>query len=249
MNAFSRIEPARQGSGPLFQAPACVVALIAVLVVIHLGLWLAGEQMQIWSVLVFSFIPARISGAAAFPAIYGSQVWAFLTYAFLHANLAHLVLNCLWLLIFGTITARRLGALRFYGLAAITAIAGAVAMLLAYWGQGVIVVGASGAVSGMMGAAIPILFGKRLVVQDPAGGLHVYLEPLRLGDIVRQRRALLFTLVSLVITLLPAIGGVDSNQFSGGGAVAWQAHLGGFLAGLLAFYWLDRSKGLPPAHS
>jgi membrane associated rhomboid family serine protease len=78
---------------PFFRAPKVVLILIAVLVFVHGAIQIAGPDWQVWSLYAFSFIPARITGDVAFPAIWGSQVWSFLTYAFLHANLMHLFFN------------------------------------------------------------------------------------------------------------------------------------------------------------
>ena len=102
---------------PFFRAPKVVLILIAILVAVHVAILLAGEDWRIWSLYAFSFIPARISGDAPFPAIWGSQVWSFVTYGFLHADMMHLFFNSLWLLVFGSVVARRLGDFRFLVLA------------------------------------------------------------------------------------------------------------------------------------
>jgi membrane associated rhomboid family serine protease len=75
---------------PFFRAPKVVLILIAVLVFVHAAIQIGGPDWQVWSLYAFSFIPARITGDAAFPAISGSEVWSFLTYAFLHADIMHL---------------------------------------------------------------------------------------------------------------------------------------------------------------
>ena len=121
---------------PFFRAPKVVLVLIAVLVLVHVAIQLAGESWQVWSLYAFSFIPARISGAAPFPAIWGSQVWSFVTYGLLHADMMHLFFNSLWFLIFGSVVARRLGTLKFLVLACVSTIMGAVATLLTHWGEG-----------------------------------------------------------------------------------------------------------------
>ena len=99
---------------PFFRAPKVVLILIAVLAFdAPVPFRLRGQDWRVWSLYAFSFIPARITGDAAFPAIWGSQVWSFLTYAFLHADMMHLFFNSLWLLVFGSVVARRLGPARF----------------------------------------------------------------------------------------------------------------------------------------
>src|SRR5690606_36230235 len=84
--------------------------------------------------------------------------WTFLTYSLLHANFAHLAVNTLWLLPFGSAVARRFGVVRFYALLAVTAVAGAGAHLLTHAGDLSPMIGASASVSGAMAAAIRFAF-------------------------------------------------------------------------------------------
>lgn len=227
---------------PIFRAPKVVLILIGGLVLVHLVIQLAGESWQVWSLYAFSFIPARITGAAPFPAIWGSQVWTFLTYAFLHANLMHLFFNSLWLLVFGSVVARRLGDLNFLMLASIAAIAGAAATLLTHWGEAAIVIGASGAVSGVMAAAIPLMYGAGLRLGDTYRMDISTVTPLRPTEILTNRRALIFTVIWIAVTLFSGASGWTGADFMTEGRIAWEAHLGGFFAGLAAFYWLDHGK-------
>ncbi len=240
MDEHAAMELETSAKEPFFRAPKIVVILIALLVVIHLAIQLAGPSWQVWSLYAFSFIPARISGGAPFPAIWGSQVWSFLTYAFLHADLMHLFFNSLWLLVFGSVVARRLGALKFLMLAGASAIVGAVATLITHWGEAAIVIGASGAVSGVMASAIPLMYGSGLRLGDTYRTDVTTVTPLRPLEILSNRRAFIFTLIWIAVTLFSGASGWTGADFITEGRIAWEAHLGGFAAGLLAFYWLDR---------
>lgn len=222
----------------VFQAPAVVPVLIGLLVAIHVILQLAGTDWQIWALYAFAFIPARFGGGEAMPFIPGSQYWSLLSHAFLHADWTHLMFNSLWLLIFGTVAARYMGSLRFLVLAAASAVAGALATLALHWGESAIMIGASGAVSGLMAASVPIMYGRGMRWGTVLAGSPEAARPLSPLELLRNRNAVIFTVVWLVITLFSGATGWTGNSFLAEGGIAWEAHLGGFLAGLVAFYLL-----------
>ena len=220
----------RRGSGPVFNAPWVVIATIAVLVAIHLALELAGEDWQVWALYAFSFIPSRFQ-PNAIAMLEGSQYWSLVTYAFLHADWMHVGFNCLWLLIFGTPVARVLGVLRYSIIFIVAAIGGALVMLAVHWGEFVITVGASASVSGLLAAAIPIMYGNR------------WRGPLTIPELLRNGRALGFMAVWLTVTLLPSVQSIPG--FGDGQRIAWEAHLGGFVTGLLAYALILPRRPLP----
>jgi membrane associated rhomboid family serine protease len=193
-----------QAGKGIINAPPVVLAVIAVLVAIHALRMVAGEGWDRWAL-----IPVRI----------GSQWWSVLTYAFLHGDWLHLAVNSLWLLVFGTPVARWFGAARFLIIAALSAIGGAVVMLVTDWGSTIPIVGASGAVSGLMAAAIPVMYGRMG-------------RPLFPGELLRDRRALIFVVIWLAITLLT---GAQTYFDAEGIRIAWQAHIGGFISGFAVY--------------
>lgn len=213
---------------PAFNAPAIVVAVIAALVAIHVGLWLLGQDWQVWSIYALALIPARFT-VPGYPMLPGSQYWSLATYMLLHGSWTHILFNSLWLLIFGTPVARYLGNARFLLVCLVSGVLGGLCSLALHWGQEVIVVGASGAVMGLMGAAMPLMY----AVRGPAGG-----RPLSLAELLRNRRALLFTAVLLALTLFSGGTSWTGNSFLAESSIAWEAHIGGFIGGLLAFYAL-----------
>jgi membrane associated rhomboid family serine protease len=211
----------------MVNAPPIVLALIAVLLGVHLLIQIGGQDWQIWSLYAFAFIPARFGGPDSTAMIEGSQYWSLITYGFLHEGWLHVLFNSVWLLIFGTRVAQQFGSLRFLAIAFVSTLGGALAMLWVYWGVFIVVVGASAAVSGLLAAAIPIMFGR------PGA-------PLTFGEFLRDRRALIFMFIFLGMTLLTGVQGLPG--FADGGRIAWEAHLGGFIAGLLSFFVINRER-------
>src|SRR5262249_56747689 len=88
----------------------------------------------------------------------GSDVWTFVTYALIHANWLHLVVNAVWLLPFGSAVARRFAGSRFLAFFVVTAAAGAALHLATHAGEQFPMIGASAVVSGTMAAAMRFAF-------------------------------------------------------------------------------------------
>jgi membrane associated rhomboid family serine protease len=152
-----------------------------------------------------------------------------------------------WFLAFGTPVARRFGVLRFMLFFAATAAAGAAVHLVTHFGDKAPVVGASAAISGAMAAAIRFVFQRG----GPLGALgsaneDAYKVPAApLTVMLRDPRIMLFLAVWFGLTLFFGFG---SSSFPGlEGPIAWEAHIGGFLAGLLCFPLFDpvRHSGTP----
>jgi membrane associated rhomboid family serine protease len=116
----------------IFNVPRAVLALTALLVGLHLFLaFLLTVEQTNYVLSLFAFSPLRYADVTPpwLPSWWGPQIWTFVTYAFLHADLNHLFFNLVWLLAFGPPVARRFGWRRFFLFCAVTAAAGAVALL------------------------------------------------------------------------------------------------------------------------
>ncbi|MGH6770937.1 MAG: rhomboid family intramembrane serine protease [Xanthobacteraceae bacterium] len=227
----------------IFNVPGVVLALVALLALLHVVLAFGLTESETNDVLrQFAFTPLRYVSDApsdAIPNWWGPQLWTFVSYALLHADLNHLFFNLIWLLAFGVPVARRFGAARFLVFCAATAAAGALAHLATHWGSFAPMIGASGAVSGAMAGAMRFVFQRG----GPLGLLgrgddEAYRVPAApLTAMLRDPRALGFLAVWFGVNLLFGVGAVALPGVDG--AVAWQAHLGGFLAGLLGFALFD----------
>ena len=228
-------------SQPIFNVPTVVLFVVGLLVAVHVLLWTMGEVGSAWANYHFAFNPARLSQLEPISYPQGAQFWTFLTYAFLHADFYHLASNAVWLIVFSTPLSRRLMGPRYILLIAGSAVVGALSVWVLHAGESINVVGASGAVSGALAAAIPIMFapGFRMGQSHRVDykRLHV-LQPLQL---IRNRNAVGFALVFLVITLLTGASmAMTGTAYLEERNIAWEAHLGGFIAGLVLFYLLDK---------
>lgn len=220
-----------EGREPAFNLPGVILALIALCAGLHaLREWVLTIEQDIALLVRGAFIPARYSGE------YLIDVWAWtspLTYSLLHGGIAHLVINLVWLAAFGSPLANRIGALRFLVFWCFTALAAVGLHYALYPDSEIPLVGASGAISGMMGAAARL--GFRI---DRSRRLPVFGGPLLpIAAVLRMRTVVTFLAVWMVVNLVFGLyGGVPGEAST----IAWEAHVGGFVAGFLAFLPFDR---------
>jgi membrane associated rhomboid family serine protease len=230
-------------SEPIFNVPRVVIATIGVLVLVHaFRVFVLTDEQDVEFLLTFAFIPARYGTDAggSFPGGFAADLWTFFTYAFIHADLMHLGLNLAWLIPFGTALARRLGTWRYVLFMLVMAAIGALAHLVSHVGEMVPMIGASAAISGAMAAAMRFVF-------QPDGPLAHWRErsdaayrvpAAPLAATLRDPRFLLFLLVWLGLNALFGLGTISFGT-EAGQEIAWQAHVGGFFAGLLLFNAFD----------
>ena len=234
-------QPSPPGREPLLTLPWALTAYIVLLAVIHLHVLLP-DDLENWIIDVFGFIPKRYDSTLlvdSFPGGEGAKVWTFVTYSLLHANLSHIGFNLLWLLPFGSALARRFGSLRFFVFMAVTAAAGALAHLVTHEHALAPMIGASASVSGAMAAAIRFAFVRGSFLSfdrsDASAAAKVPAQPL--WRALRDRRVLSFLAIWFGVNIVFGLGSIAIG--TEGVSVAWQAHIGGFLAGLLLFSLFD----------
>ena len=223
--------------------PTVVFALIGMFVGVHLLRQFLTAQADWEFILTFAFIPQRYAALIAghsdiFPGGIWADAWSFVTYMFLHGSWSHLALNSLWMLAFGTPLAVRLGWKRFVIFSFILAIAGAGLHLAVYWGELVPVVGASAAISGQMAAVIRFTMSGPSYAPIGMGSDQQNFAPAEpLIKVLSNPRILMFIAIWFGINFIFGVGIVD---LSGTGAqIAWEAHVGGFIAGLVLFPLFD----------
>ena len=217
---------------PIFNVPTAVVVVLALLALVHTAMSQLSDVDDEHLIWVLAFVPARYSGwAEQIPGGLVASWTSFVTHQFVHGDLTHLFINCAWLLVFGSPVARRIGAGRFFMFALVCGMAGALTFMLVRWGEAVPMVGASGAISGLMGAGFRLLL--------PAidnGDFHEMRESPRtvrlatLGESFRNRRLMFAVLAFLIVNFLIAFAAPVVTDAAG---IAWEAHIGGFFAGLL----------------
>ncbi|GJE78347.1 rhomboid family intramembrane serine protease [Methylorubrum suomiense] len=250
----------RQGRVPVFNLPGIVTASIAVIAGIHVVRSVLPDSFDLSVLLDLAFIPARWTAsldpsraadivraageAAGDPAISAARQefarylvsdpsampWTFVSYALLHGSWMHLIFNSVWLAAFGAPVARRYGALR-YGLLALAGIvAGAGLHLVLDPESAMPLVGASAGISALMAAA------ARFVFQPPppfAAAAPWHLPPRpplqTIPELLQNRTAMLFLGVLLGTNLLFGLLALPLGGSEG--PIAWDAHLGGFVAG------------------
>jgi len=172
---------------------------------------------RVWVYTMFAFFDGQFELARQGVALDPQLVWSLVTYAFLHGGWLHLVLNGAIYLALGHAISRNIGIGRTVALFAISAAAGAIVFGLLTDTQWPLV-GASGAVFGFLGTVTA----WRLRTLAALGMSTAPVWRLVVG--------------------LAAINALMALGFIGiGGALAWQAHLGGFIAGwLMARVWPPR---------
>jgi membrane associated rhomboid family serine protease len=218
---------------PVFNLPPVVLAVIGICAVVYLlQQYVLDETQQLTLLYDGAFIPVLYTGR------YGYDWFLFtrpFTYAFMHGGLAHIAINMVWLAAFGSPLANRLGGVRFAVFYAVTGLASVVLFWALHPYGEVPLVGASGAISGMMGAAAR--YGFRI---DRSSGKAAFAgEPLPIAAVLRSRGVMTFLGVWMVINLATGLLG-----FAPGidGQIAWEAHIGGFVAGFFGLRFFDRPQ-------
>ncbi len=213
---------------PARHRPVVTRWLIYVNVFAFLLEWWLGSRGVPWLAEAYGMVPARLSADP------WGEWYKLLSSAFLHGGLAHLGWNMLFLHIFGDNVEDRLGRLRFLGFYVLSALGAGIAQYAIHPMSHVPMVGASGAIAGVLGAYLVLYPRAPIAVVNPILPLWLLLGPL-------------FALPAWVVVGMWFLGNLGGGLSTLGGAgeagVAFFAHLGGFITGLLAVRPLVASRG------
>lgn len=203
---------------PTTSPPVVTWMLIGLCVFVFLGqigLSPRGEELFAYR---YGVVPAVLFGQAALPvsAAAITPAWTVLTSQFLHGGVMHLAGNMLYLWVFGDNVEDVLGSFRFLLFYLICGTAAALTQSLADPASTVPMIGASGAISGVLGAYILLFPAARITVLVPIG--FYLLTPRWPAGLVLG----LWFATQVMSSLLAAPGTPG---------VAWLAHIGGFLTG------------------
>jgi membrane associated rhomboid family serine protease len=196
--------------------PAVTYALIA-LNVLFFFVELSGGDAFIDT---WAFVPSR------FLANPGADFLTIFTSMFMHGGWLHIGGNMLYLGIFGDNVEDRFGHLRYLVFYLLCGIAATFAQLAFSLGSSIPNLGASGAIAGVLGAYI-LLFPQRSV-------------KVMVGSGVTQMPALIVIGLWFVLQLFSSIGSIASSADTGG--VAYMAHIGGFIAGVVLAFLLRGNR-------
>jgi membrane associated rhomboid family serine protease len=209
---------------PTSRFPLVTIALIAVNTAVFLAQATVPHGLEL-AALRFGAVPYAIThfralaGTASFP-----PLLTLLTSLFLHGSLLHLLGNMLYLWIFGNNIEDILGPVRFILFYLACGVTASLTHILFVPASRVPMIGASGAIAGVLGAYALVF---------PRARVKTFIFLIFYIDVVAVPAGLV-----LGVWFLLQFLSVDT-----GGGVAWFAHIGGFLAGLLLI-WLVRGRGV-----
>ena len=158
------------------------------------------------------------------------RVYPFFTYMFLHGDWFHIIGNMLFLYIFGDNIEERMGHFRYFIFYILTGLIAALIQFLISIKSTVPIVGASGAISGVIGAYLLFYPHAKILTIVP---ILIFIRIIYIPAIV-------FIIIWFALQFIGGLGSLSRASDVGG--VAFWAHLGGFLGGLILAQYFDRYK-------
>lgn len=218
-----------QDDNPTSSFPVLTIMLIGMCVLVFL--WQMGLGPRSGQAFVYSLgvIPAVLLNKVQLPAelvLVPAEVTIF-TSMFLHGGFFHLAGNMLYLWIFGNNVEDAMGKIRFIIFYFVCGVVAALGQIMQNPDSTIPMVGASGAISGILGAYLLLYPHARVLVLIPLG-FFTQLIRIPAGWVLG-----LWFLMQLISSA------VTSSE---GGGVAWFAHIGGFIAGLVLVPFMKQKR-------
>jgi membrane associated rhomboid family serine protease len=204
--------------------PVMTLVLIVINVIVFLHqVSLPPAQAEAF-VRIYGLVPAKIQLALAGQhySLAGALMPLF-TCMFLHGGWLHIIGNMWFLWIFGGNVEDRLGTLGYLAFYLVCGISSGLIQTIFSWGSHLPSIGASGAISGILGAYIVFFPSSRILT----------LVPLFIIWFTWQIPALIFIGLWFLVQFMSGIGSLNDPRAASLGGVAWWAHVGGFLTGML----------------
>ena len=208
---------------PRVHFPGMTTAIIAANVMVFLLELGLPEHIQKELIYLFGMVPARYSHPvwAEFVGYPLDTYWPFVTNLFLHGGWLHIIANMWFLYLFGDNVEDRMGPLRFLLFFLLAGIAANLVHFIVNSDSTVPVIGASGAIAGVMAAYLRLFPQARIIMLVPVLYFPLFFEV----------PALFFMLFWFFLQLISGASALSVARSVEG--IAWWAHIGGFLIGLL----------------
>jgi membrane associated rhomboid family serine protease len=209
--------------------PFVTIGLIVLNVLVFLyqaSIGMGSERAAEAFIMEFGAVPCRVTCACAVPGDFPSPIATIFTSMFMHGGLFHVAGNMLYLWIFGDNVEDTLGHGRFLLFYLLSGVAAALAQIAVHPDSRIPMVGASGAVSGVLGAYLLLFPYARVLVLLIFGFFF---------RIVRWPASIVLGLW-IVVQFLNGLITVSVAAGGAAGGTAWFAHIGGFLAGIVLLF-------------
>jgi membrane associated rhomboid family serine protease len=202
---------------PTRHSPVVNQTIIGINIVVYLVQMAQGPELDRF-IYFYGLVPARytVSEIASYFSP-GQQLFALLSFMFLHGGFFHLLMNMWSLYIFGDNVEDTLGHLRYLLFYLLSGLASGLTHLLLNLNSNVPTIGASGAIAGVMGAYFILHPSSRILTLIPIIFIPWFVEI----------PAFVFLGIWFVFQFINAAGS------QGAGGVAWWAHIGGFVFGII----------------
>ncbi len=207
--------------------PFINITLIVINVIVFFYEYSLGSGLNAF-IYEYGLVPASLHSSEG--AGFFDRIYPFFTSMFLHGGWLHLIGNMLYLYIFGDNVEDRMGHFKYLIFYLLGGLGGAVAQVIVSINSTIPMVGASGAISGVLGAYILFFPRARILTLVP---IFFFIQIIEIP-------ALVFLFFWFFMQLFYGVASLTVTQTTGG--VAFMAHVGGFIAGFLLAKFFQKNR-------